>query len=508
MTRTLLAGATVIIDAFAKQRTADLLIDGDRIAAIEPPGTIPAGAVDTAIDASRLLVAPGLINGHLHSWDHYLKGCVENLPMEVAMALIRPRRQVAITPRQMYLRTMIGAIESLRTGATTLVDDLSLGQTFSRDHVDAALQAYRDSGTRALVGFSMIDRAVVDSYPFADDCFPADLLAALRALPRPSADALVDLVTDLARDHHPASARIGVVVSPSAPHRCTDAFLQRCRRLADDLALPAMTHCQETRLQIVTGESFYGESLVAHLDRLGFLKPGTTLIHGTWLSQRDVARIAATGATVQYNPWSNAVLGAGIAPVRALLEAGVNVSLGTDGVGLPLGVSMLNTMGVGAVLPKLTDPDMRRWLTAAEVLHAATAGGAAALGMGGTLGRLAVGLKADLVGYRLDSTVFTPLNDAVRQLVYAERGANLALVMVDGRLVMRDGQLQTVDELALLREAQAAHAALIDALIASQADTAPFQHGIEAIYLKALSCPIAHDHYAALVRGNNIASAR
>lgn len=506
MTRTLLAGATVVTDARARHRAADLLIDGARIAAIEPPGTIAPGTADTVIDAARLLVAPGLINGHMHSWDHYLKGCVENLPMEVAMALIRPRRQVAITPRQMYLRTMIGAIESLRTGATTVVDDLSLGQVFSREHVDAALQAYADSGTRALVGFSMIDRAVVDSYPFADDCFPPELLAELRALPRPSADALVDLVSDLARDHHPKASRIGVMVSPSAPHRCTDDFLRRSRRLADDLDLPVMTHCQETRLQIVTGEEFYGESLVAHLDGLGFLKPGTTLIHGTWLSARDVARIAAAGATVQYNPWSNAVLGAGIAPVRALLEAGVNVSMGTDGVGLPFGVSMLNTLGVGAVLPKIADPEMRRWLTAAELLHAATAGGAAALGQGDRLGRLAVGMTADLVGYRLDATVFTPLNDAVRQLVYAERGANLALVMVDGRLVMRDGTLQTVDEVALLREAQAAHAVLIDELLASQADTAPFQHGIEAVYLKALSCPIAHDHYAALVRGNNIAS--
>jgi len=136
---------------------------------------------------------------------------------------------------------------------------------------------------------------------------------------------------------------------------------------------------------------------------------------------------------------------------------------------------MLNTLGIGAVLPNLADTDPARWLTAADMFHAATAAGAAALGAEARLGRIAVGMTADLVGYRLDSTVFTPLNDPVRQLVYAERGANLALSVVDGRVVIRDGKLQGVDEVALLREAQAAHAALIGDLVASQADTRALQ---------------------------------
>lgn len=506
MTVTVLSGAQVLPDSRSAARAADLVIRDGRIAAIEPAGAVQATAADTLVDATRLLLAPGLVNGHLHSWDHYLKGCLENLTMEVAMALIRPRRPVQITPRQMYLRTMIGAIESLRTGATTLVDDLSLGQTFSREHVDAALQAYSDAGVRALVGFSMIDRAVVDSYPYLDECFPADLLAELRALPRPQADTLLDLVADLAGSHHPASSRVGVLVAPSAPHRCTDDFLRRCRRLADDLVLPVMTHCQETRMQIVTGHEFYGKSMVAHMAEIGFIKPDTTLIHGVWLSKRDIRLIADLGATVQYNPWSNAIIGAGIAPVRACLDAGINVSMGTDGVGLPFGVNMLNAMGVGAVLPNLSSPDMKQWLTAAEILRASTEGGATALGMGNEIGRIAVGMKADLVGYRLDSTTFTPLNDPVRQIVYAERGSNLNLVVVDGQIVMRDGRLTTIDETAILREAQAAHAELIDQLTSSQVDTAPFKHAIEAVYLKSLSCPIAHDHYAAMVTGNNIAA--
>lgn len=487
---------------------ADLLVEAGLVAAIEPAGAVAPGRAADLIDGERLLVAPGCVNGHVHSWDHYLKGCIENLTTEVSMSAVRPPRPVAITPRQMYLRTAIGAIESLKTGATTIVDDLSLGQLFSREHVEAALQAYEDTGTRAMVGFSMIDRAVVDSYPFVDEEFPPELLASLRALPRPSASQLLGLVTDLVRaGRHPRSARVSALVSPSAPHRCTDDFLRACRRLADELDLPAMTHCQETRIQIVTGQAFYGRSLVEHLDALGFLKPRTSLIHATWLSDRDIAIVAASGASVQYNPWSNAIMGSGVAPVRACLDAGINVSMGTDGCGLLHGVNMLNTLGTGAVLPKIADPDPARWLTAAEVFRAGTEGGARAFGLHDRIGRIAPGMAADLVCYSLDATSLTPLNDPVRQIVYGERGAGIDTVLVDGEVVVRHGRLSRVDEVALLREAQAAHAELASVQLVSQADSAPFREALMRVYVRSLACPIAADHHPAWIRGSNIAQA-
>jgi 5-methylthioadenosine/S-adenosylhomocysteine deaminase len=488
---------------------ADLLIDGGRITAIEAPGSIAPERADKLIDAQRLLVVPGLINGHVHSWDHFLKGCIENLNTEVSMAMVRPPKPVALTPRQMYLRTVIGAIESLKTGATTIVDDLSLGQLFSREHVEAALQAYEDTGTRAMVGFSMIDKPVVDSYPYVNELFPPELLAQLRALPRPTAAQLLGLVNDLVRaGRHPRSARVSVLVSPSAPHRCSDDFLQAARRLADELALPAMTHCQETRIQIVTGQEFYGHSLVEHLHGLGFLKPATSLIHATWLSNRDIGFIARSGASVQYNPWSNAIMGSGVAPVRACLDAGINVSMGTDGCGLLHGVNMLNTLGTGAVLPKIACPDPARWLTAAEVFRAGSEGGARAFGLDDRIGRIEVGLAADLVCYSLDTTAFTPLNDPVRQLVYGERGAAIHTVLVEGDVVVSGGRLTKVDEVALLREAQAAHAELGNTQMASQEASAPFRNALMAVYLRSLACPIAADHHAAWISGSNISASR
>jgi guanine deaminase len=208
---------------------------------------------------------------------------------------------------------------------------------------------------------------------------------------------------------------------------------------------------------------------------------------------------------VQYNPWSNAIMGSGVAPVRACLDAGINVSMGTDGCGLLHGVNMLNTLGTGAVLPKIADPDPARWLTAAEVFRAGTEGGARAFGLDDRIGRIAPGLAADLVCYSLDATSLTPLNDPVRQLVYGERGAGIDTVLVDGEVVVRRGRLTRVDEVALLREAQAAHAELASVQLVSQADSAPFREALMRVYVRSLACPIAADHHPAWIRGSNIA---
>ncbi|MGE3702013.1 MAG: amidohydrolase family protein [Hyphomicrobiaceae bacterium] len=483
---------------------ADLVIRRDRIVGIEPAGSVPSTSVTEVIDAGRLLVLAGMINGHVHSWDHFHKGLLENLTTELFMAQIRPRAPLRLSERQIYLRTMVGAIESLKTGATTIIDDLSLGQVFSRAHVDAVLQAYEDAGTRALVGFSMIDKPVVDSYPFVDQVFSHQLLSELRALPRPNADQLLDLCQELARLRHPASHRVGVIIAPSAAQRCTDVFLQQCRRLADELDLPAMIHCQETRMQIVTGDAFYGKSPIAHLADLGFLQPRTALIHGTWLSERDIGIIAGSGASVQYNPWSNMVTGSGVAPVRRCLDAGINVSMGSDGTGILFGVNMLNAVGVGAALPKIYEPDHRRWVTGLDTFQAATLGGAVALGMEAELGTVEVGKKADLVCYSLDTTSLTPLNDPIAQIVYGERGAGVHTVIVDGDVVVEGGRCLRFDEEALLRETQNAHAELADQIRRSLDDSIPFLEALTKVYVRTLDCPLCHDQLPAWVTGNNI----
>ena len=493
MVKTLFRNCLVMRDARSDFDPApqDILVEDDRIAAIAPAGAIEDA--DEIVDAAGMLAAAGMINGHFHSWDHYIKGRVENLPMEIMMPFLRPAKPLKLTDRQVYLRTMAGAIESLRTGATTIVDDMSLGQTLDRGHAEAALQAYEDSGLRTYLGFSMIDKAVVDSWPFVDECFPADVLENLRALPRPEGQALLDLVRDLAKTHHPTTRRVGVLVAPSAPQRCTDDFLKACRTLADELNLPTIIHVLETRLQVITADEFYGKSMVEHLDDIGFLAPRTSLIHAVWLTPLDREIIAASGATIQYNPFSNAVLGAGVPDLRAFKEAGINVSMGSDGCGIPFTCSMNTTIKFGACLPRIRDAEYQNWPTAADIWEAATVGNAVAFGRDNDLGRVAPGFKADFVLYRLDASGLLPLNVPVRQLVHGETVAGVDTVVVDGRVVVRDGKLTMIDEDAIIAELQAVHAELKDQIMGSEESARPLFEGISRVYEKALSHSVAKD---------------
>ena len=496
MARTILQGVLALTGAaqVASPAPVDLVIEGDRIVAVVAGGTATDGNI---VPMQGRLVVPGLIDGHLHSHEHFQKGRFENLPLELWMHYVRPLLPVTLTPRQIYLRTLIGAIESLRSGATTVVDDMSPGAVIDPERIDAVFQAYEDIGLRAVVGFSMMDRPIVDNFPDVDAVFPAELVAQLRSLPRPNPAALLQCVAELARTRHPKENRVGVMVSPSAPHRCTPEFLRQCRQLADGLGLPAAIHVQETRLQVVTGLAFYGKTMIARLAELGFLKPDTTLIHAVWLNPEELQMIADAGATVQHNPWSNLMLGSGVQPVRAVLDAGINLSLGADGCASTVTCNMLNVLGSAAALSKLRGDDYTRWLSAAETLRAATVGGATALGLGDRLGTIAPGMIADLVVYRLDTPTFTPLADAVRQLVYAERGQSIEAVYVAGEPVLFAGRATRIDERALLREIQLAYEELCPQFDAAEASVGPMRAAMEQVYARALAQPIPASTFAA-----------
>lgn len=495
--RTLLRNARVLLgDALAPSaQPQDVLVEGDRIVAIAAAGTL--GQADTVVDLADRLLVPGLVNGHQHSHEHYQRGRTENLPLELWMHLVRTRIPVPLTPRQVYLRTMIGAIESLRTGCTTLVDDMALGGAIDRERIEASLQAYEDIGIRSLTGFAMMDKPIVDNFPFVAEHFPADLAADLRASPPPAGSDQLSLVRELARTRHPQQNRVGVLVSASAPQRCNESFLLAVRALADELALPLITHVQETRMQVVTGQILYGSPIVEYLDRIGFLKPATSLIHAVWLNPREIDALARSGATAQHNPWSNLTLGSGVQPVRELLDAGVNVSLGSDGSCSTVTVNMLNVLGSAAAVSKLRGDEPGRWLSAREALSAGTLAGGRALGFGDALGSLRVGAIADLVAYRTDTVTFTPYNDPVRQLVYAERGAGLDFSMVAGEVVLSAGVLKRIDERALLRETEAEFRQLAERFAEAEASVEPILRAVEGIYRQALATPVPADTYAA-----------
>jgi 5-methylthioadenosine/S-adenosylhomocysteine deaminase len=242
---------------------------------------------------------------------------------------------------------------------------------------------------------------------------------------------------------------------------------------------------------------FYGMPMVEYLNKIGFLKPATSLIHAVWLNPREIEALARSGATAQHNPWSNMLLGSGIQPVRPLLEAGVNVSLGSDGSCSTVTVNMLNVLGSAAAVSKLREHDFRKWLTAKEALHAGTLGGAKALGLQEQLGAIRIGAKADLVAYNLNTVTFTPLTDPIRQLVYAERGAGLDFAMVNGDVVIQNAKFTRIDEDKILHEIAENYHALKAQFDAAEDDMAPVLKAMEAIYFRSQASQIAPDTFAA-----------
>lgn len=497
--RTVIRGPRLLAGADLKfsNQPCDVVIEAGHIAAIKPVGEVRANA-DEVVMLEDCVLAPGLINGHQHSHEHFQKGRTENLPLELWQHMVRGRCPVQLTPRQAYLRTMIGAIESLRTGCTTMVDDLSLGVGVDPEVVEAILQAYDDSGLRVMLGFAMMDKPMVDNFPFVDELLPKELLRNLRAAQPPDPQALVQLVKKLARDgRHPQGHRVSVLVSASAPQRCTTEYLMQLRALADELDLPLITHVQETRLQVVTGLQFYGKPIVEYLDSIGFLKPRTSLVHAVWLNPREIEALARSGATAQHNPWSNLLLGSGVQPVRELLDAGVNVSLGSDGGCSTVTLNMLQVLGSAAGISKLRGDDSTRWLSAKQAWQAGTQGGAKALGFEGQLGCISEGMKADLVAYRCKSLSLTPLNDPLRQLAYAERGAGIEFVMVDGKVVLKQGALTQINEGALIDEIAECFNTLKDLYAQAEADAQPVIDAMQAVYKRALGLPVPTDTYQA-----------
>jgi guanine deaminase len=297
------------------------------------------------------------------------------------------------------------------------------------------------------VGPSLFDVPFARAVPFADEELPGSHLA---APPRPGVDSQVGAFRTFAMGLRERGGLVQAIGTPSAPQRCSPALLDAVRLLADELGLPVMTHVLETRVQAVGAQRDYGQSMIAYLDQRGFLRPGTSLIHGVWLTRADMEVIAASGASVQHNVWSNLKLGSGLARLRAMLDAGVNVSLGSDGCGSIETVSLLPTMAAAALLSGLRGGPEHA-VSASEVFHAATTGGARALGLEAQVGKIAIGHRADIVLYRLDRAPFVPLNDAVRQLVYGMPAAGVDTVIVDGRVVVREGRLLTLDEEDLYR---------------------------------------------------------
>jgi len=451
---TFIRGATVLAMGGPHGSTpflADVHVEGDAIKAIGPGLPVPEGA--TIIDGTNKLVMPGLINSHLHSGEALFKSRYDNMPLEIWMLYAYPILGAkALSERMIYLRSMVVAIESLKTGVTCLTDDIFEAPRQTVAQLGAAVSAYDDAGIRATVSGHVMDRDFLDSIPFSREYVPAELQAEVAKLIPPTTDEYIAFAKEAHAQFHGRSGRIRFMLAPSAPQRCTPELMQAANELALEWKVPFHTHIVETKVQGVTGPTLYGKTLMRYMADLGLMHSGTTIAHSIWVTDDDIALMGEAGVSIVHNTISNQKLGAGVAPIRKLLDAGVNVALGSDGISTNDTPRMFDVMHACGLIHKVTTPDYTQWLSSAEVLNACTLSGAKSAMIGHETGSLEVGKKADLLIINLDTVCFTPRHDILNHLVYSENGSSIEKVMVNGEIVVENGKLTRIDEAALLAE--------------------------------------------------------
>jgi guanine deaminase len=392
---------------------ADVLVEGARIARVEPDlaarADIAGGDDVEVIDASGKLVVPGFVNAHYHSHDVLAKGLMEETILEKWRILALPAQYPKRSAAEIRARTLLGALECLRSGMTTVQDMVTLFP-FDPEHLETVLQAYRDIGIRSVVALQYGDRRGIDTVPFWREIFPPETHALLSSAAEPDPD--FDLLAVLEDEYLKADnsqPRMSWALGPSSPERCSTGLLERTADLSSRYDLPVYTHIYE------------------------------------------IESVGEAGANVVINPLSNTKLKSGIPPIRDLQQIGVNLGLGCDNCSCSDVQNMFQAMKLFCLLAAISDAEPGP-PQAEAAFHAATQGGARTALLDSDVGVIEPGFRADLVVLNLMDPTFVPLNSAVRQLVYSEAGRGVETVVVDGRVVLREGRLETMDEAEILRE--------------------------------------------------------
>jgi len=399
-------------------------IVGNRIAALGDSKNIAAEyAAARTLDASGCLVMPGLVNGHNHAAMTCYRGMADDLPlMEWLTRYIFPA-ETESDGDQVYWSTLLACAEMIRSGTTTFFDMY----LFEGRVADAA----KEAGMRALVGEVLYDFPSPNYGPIEKGLEYAEAL-----IKRWQGDPL-----------------IRVAVEPHALYTCSPHLLARCRDLAERHGAFLGTHLSENKSEVDEISKRYGCRPVAHLENLGLLSSNLIAFHCVWLTEAEMDLLAERGVRVVHNPESNMKLASGVAPIPDLLKRGVPVGLGTDGCASNNNLDLFQEMDFAAKVHKVhrLDPTV---MPAETVLEMATQGGARVLGMEAEIGSLEVGKKADVIVVDLNRPHLQPVYNVVSQLVYAATGADVRDVIIDGKIVMQNRQLLTLNEEEILAEAR------------------------------------------------------
>lgn len=415
---TLVLGGTVLtMEAGAAPiENGAVAIEDGLVVAVGPAqellGLAPTGEI---IDASGCLVMPGLVNTHSHLAMTLLRGIADDIPLKQWLEdHIWPAERRLMTAEVVRLGTRLAAAEQLLAGVTTTTDMYFFG-------ADAA-EVLSEVGQRAVVTEALID------HPTPSCPTPEDALARQR-----------ELITSLVG--HPL---LTASVAAHAPYSVSAANLVLEAELAEEHGVPFQIHLSETRWEVQKLLEEKGMSPVAYLAGLGALSERTLAAHCVHLSPEDIALLAEFEVKVAHNPVSNLKLASGVAPIPALLDAGVTVGLGTDGAASNNTLDLIRDAQLAALLHKGSSGDPTV-LPARTVLDMITASGARALGLEQRVGTLTPGLEADLICLSLDGPHAVPVYDPYSHLACAARASDVRHVLIRGRVVVRDRALQTID---------------------------------------------------------------
>jgi guanine deaminase len=430
---------------------ADLAIGGDVILDTAPRYEVPPGV--EVMEARGLLVLPGFVNAHYHSHDVLAKGTLEEVPLEQWRLYALPAQYPPRSVEEVRARTMLGALECLRSGMTTVQDMLTL-YPFDPRHLEAVVDVYETLGIRAVFALQYGDRKGLDTVPFWKEVFPQELHGLLSSAAEPEKNFDILSYFEETCLKAPPKPRLHWALGPSAPERCTPPLMARTMDLARRYGIPVFSHLYESKgmaLQARHELAQHGGSIIRRLHAEGALGPEMNFAHSVWLAPDEIALLAETGAGTVLNLQGNLKMKCGIPPIREMMRQGVRIALGCDNCSCSDAQNMFASLKLFSLLSTVSDV-VKGPPPSIPALRAATEGGAEAVRLGHAIGRIAPGYKADLSFVDLHDPSFVPLNSVARQLVNIEAGRAVRHVMVDGRFVLRDRRVTTVDEQAVFEE--------------------------------------------------------
>lgn len=376
------------------------------------------------LDASNHAVMPGLVNGHTHFSQVFMRGLAAGRSLLAWLGEVIWPLQNALSAEDMHLAALLGSVENLLGGATTVVDHHKICAT--KAHSEAVCAAAEEVGLRLVLARAWADRGV-----HAEDT-------------KHIADELEELISA-----YSDSRLIAVANGPLTPWRCSQEGLQATQALASRYGAPTHIHLSETEVEVQKTLDETGVRPVAWLDQLGLLGKDTHAVHSVWLQDHEIDLLAKRGVLAVHCPVSNAVLGSGIAPAVALSGRGVRLRLGTDGPASNDSQDLFETMKMALSLARAVSCDPMV-LSPSDILSWATDGRV-----------LGPGERADIILVDLDTPRSAPANDTASALVLSACAADVDTVIVDGEIVVRDRQIKGIDQEQLLETCRRASKALM-----------------------------------------------